>query len=65
MTKQEYTTDRAKWINQALSIDKTFFPRCVKARLRVIAKLDAEHDDTNWEEIYKDLLQQFELKDKR
>ena len=62
MTEQQYTEEWAKWVNQVRAIDRKFFPRCIKARLRAIAKLDAEHDNTRWEENYKDLLLRFELK---
>lgn len=55
----EYKEHRAHLINQLAGINFRFFPRCFRARLRDLAKLDAEHDGTTWEENYTELLNQF------
>lgn len=58
MTKEEYTERRAILVGQAMKINKKFFPRCVKAKLRQIAQLENEHRGTDYEtrknELYKE-----------
>lgn len=59
MTAKEYKEQRAYWLNAALSLNKRIFPRCFRARLREIAKLDAEHDKREYEEVKKEIYQEF------
>lgn len=59
MTAKEYKEQRAYWLNAALSLNKRIFPRCFRARLREIAKLDAEHDKREYEEMRKEIYQEF------
>lgn len=59
MTEQEYKEQRAYWLNAAKSLNKRIFPRCFRARLREIAKLDAEHDKREYEEVRKEIYQEF------
>lgn len=59
MTEQEYKKQRAYWLNAALSLNKRIFPRCFRARLREIAKLDAEHDKREYEEVIKEIYQEY------
>lgn len=58
MTKEEYTERRAKLVGQAMKVNKKFFPRCVKAKLRQIAQLENEYRGTDYEtrknELYKE-----------
>ena len=58
MTKEEDTERRSVLVGQAMKINKKFFPRCVKARLRQIAKLENEYRGTDYEtrknELYKE-----------
>lgn len=61
MTEQEYKEQRAYWVNAALSLDRTHFKRCVRARLREIAKLDTKHDNRDFEEIKQELYNDFGL----
>lgn len=61
MTEQEYKEQRAYWLNAAKSLNKRIFPRCFRARLREIAKLDAEHDKREYEEIKQELYNDFGL----
>ena len=59
MTAKEYKEQRAYWLNTALSLNKRIFPRCFRARLREIAKLDAEHDKREYEDVRKEIYQEF------
>lgn len=59
MTAKEYKEQRAYWMNAAKSLNKRIFPRCFRARLREIAKLDAEHDKREYEEVRKEIYQEF------
>ena len=59
MTAKEYKEQRAYWLNAALSLNKRIFPRCFRARLREIVKLDAEHDKREYEEVRKEIYQEF------
>lgn len=59
MTEEEYRERRANWINNILRINKRFFPRCFGARIRELAKLDAEHDGRDYEEVKCELLKEF------
>ena len=58
MTKEESTERRAALVGQAMKINKKFFPRCVKARLRQIAQLENEYRGVDYEtrknELYKE-----------
>ena len=58
MTKEEYTERRDALVGQAMKINKKFFPRCVKAKLRQIAQLENEYRGTDYEtrknELYKE-----------
>ena len=59
MTEQEYKEQRARWISQALVINKKFFPRCFKARVRELAKLDASFFNEDYERIKSCLYEEF------
>ncbi len=59
MTAKEYKEQRAYWMNAAKSLNKRIFPRCFRARLREIARLDAEHDKREFEEVKKEIYQEF------
>ena len=58
MTKEEYTERRADLVGQAKNINRKFFPRCVKAKLRQIARLENEYRGIDYEtrknELYKE-----------
>lgn len=58
MTEKEYTERRAALVGQAMKIDIKHFPRCVKAKLRQIARLENEYRGTDYEtrknELYKE-----------
>ena len=58
MTAKEYINRRAALVGQAMKINKKFFPRCVKAKLRQIARLENEYrsqyHDTRKNELYKE-----------
>lgn len=58
MTEKEYTERRAALVGQAKKINKKFFPRCVNAKLRQIAKLENEYRGVDYEtrkaELYKE-----------
>ena len=58
MTEKEYTERRAQLVGQAKKINKKFFPRCVKAKLRQIARLENEYRGVDYEtrkyELYKE-----------
>lgn len=58
MTKEEYTERRAVLVGQAMKINRKFFPRCVKAKLRQIAQLESEYRGADYEtrknELYKE-----------
>ena len=61
MTKEEYTERRAQLVGQAMKINRKFFPRCVKAKLRQIAQLENEYRGIDYEtrknELYKELVE--------
>lgn len=59
MTERKYREQRAYWLDAALSLNKRIFPRCFRARLREIARLDAEHDKREIEEVKRELMQEF------
>lgn len=59
MTAKEYKEQRAHWVGVAMNINRKFFPRCFKARIKEIAKLDAEHDGRDYEEVKCELLKEF------
>lgn len=50
MTENEYRERRAALVSQAMRIDGRIFPRCLAARLRMIARLDSEHDGTEFDD---------------
>lgn len=58
MTEKEYTERRAALVGQARKINRKFFPRCVKAKLRQIARLENEYRGADYEtrkdELYKE-----------
>lgn len=60
MTEEEYRERRADWINNILRINKRFFPRCFGARMRELAKLDAEHDGRDYKEVQRELSKEFD-----
>lgn len=49
MNKEEYTERRAALVGQARKINRKFFPRCVKAKLRQIARLESEYHGVDYE----------------
>lgn len=59
MTAKEYKEQRSTNRHAALSLNKRIFPRCFRARLREIAKLDAEHDKREYEEVRKEIYQEY------
>lgn len=58
MTEKEYTERRAALVGQTMKIDIRHFPRCVKAKLRQIARLENEYRGADYEtrknELYKE-----------
>lgn len=58
MTAKEYINRRAALVGQAMKINKKFFPRCVKAKLRQVARLENEYRGVDYEtrknELYKE-----------
>lgn len=60
MTEEYYKEQRAYWVEQAMSINRRFFPKCFRARVKEIARLDAEHDGRERSEVMKELLKQWE-----
>lgn len=54
-----YNERRAHWVREAHSINRRFFPRCFNARLRNIARLDAEQQGRNFNEVYNELLEEW------
>lgn len=58
MTEKEYTERRAQLVGQAMKINRKFFPRCVKAKVRQIAQLESEYRgidyETRKEELYNE-----------
>lgn len=62
MKKRIYTQRRAEIIGQILSMKfRHLLPRTVKARLRMIARLDAEYKGTDFDSEYTTILGQFGL----
>ncbi|MBF1529866.1 MAG: hypothetical protein HXN96_07995 [Prevotella salivae] len=59
MTEQEYKEQRAHWVGVAMNINRKFFPRCFMAKIREIAKLDAAHDGRDFEEVKRELIEEF------
>ena len=62
MTELEYLEERGRLLGLAYSINKQFFPRCVKARLRQVARFDAEICGADFDSAYNELLFEFNLK---
>lgn len=58
MTEKEYTERRAALVGQAMKINRKFFPRCVKTKLRQIAQLENEYRGADYKtrknELYKE-----------
>lgn len=54
--------ERGRLLGLAYSINKRFFPRCVKARLRHVARFDAEICGADFDSAYNELLFEFNLK---
>ena len=59
MTEKEYTERRAVLVGQAMNIDVRFFPRCVRARVRMIARLDSEHRGIDYDVRKAELYEQW------
>ena len=59
MTEQEYKEQRAHCVGAAMSINRKFFPRCFMAKIREIAKLDSAHDGRDFEEVKRELMNEF------
>lgn len=59
MTAKEYKEQRAHWVGMALNINRKFFPRCFKAKIREIAKLDAMYNGRDFEEVKRELMEEF------
>ncbi len=57
--EDRYIRERARLVNEALKLDRRFYPRCFRARIRYIARLDAEHDGTDFEATYNRLLKEW------
>lgn len=62
METELYKSRRAEIIGQILSMKfRHLLPRTVKARLRLIARLDAEYNGTDFDSEYTTILEQFGL----
>lgn len=62
MEKKIYTERRAEMIGRIYAMKfRQHFPRTVKARLRLIARLDAEYKGTDFDSEYMTILEQFGL----
>ena len=62
METELYKSRRAEIIGQILSMKfRHLLPRTVKARLRMIARLDAEYKGTDFDSEYTTILEQFGL----
>lgn len=62
METELYKSRRAEIIGQILSMKfRHLLPRTVKARLRMIARLDAEYNGTDFDSEYTTILEQFGL----
>ena len=60
MTEEEYKEQRKIWIAKLISIRKPkFFPRCVNARIRGLAKLEADFHNMPYREAYNELYNRF------
>lgn len=59
-----YTKRRAELVNQASNINGKFSPRCLHARLREIARLDADHDNRPYKEVENEIFEQWGVKKK-
>lgn len=63
MTEKEYKQHREEWAMSIAAIRyPKFFPRCMKYRLRQIARLDAQYLGELEEECFKRLLVQAGIK---
>lgn len=63
MTEEEYKRQRQEWVVSLVSIRyPKFFSRCVKYRLRQIARLDAEYLQEPEEDCFNRLLAQAGMK---
>lgn len=62
MEKRIYTERRAEMIGRIYAMKfRHLLPRTVKARLRLIARLDAEYNGTDFDSEYTTILEQFGL----
>lgn len=62
MEKKIYTERRAEMTGRIYAMKfRHCFPRTVKARLRLIARLDAEYNGTDFDSEYMTILGQFGL----
>lgn len=62
MEKKIYTERRAEMIGRIDAMKfRHCFPRTVKARLRMIARIDAEYNGTDFDSEYTTILEQFGL----
>lgn len=64
MNEKSYTNLRQGLVIKVLAIDpkkRKFFPRVIRARLREIARIDADDTSCPFETCYSNLLKKFEL----
>lgn len=54
-----YEKERAALIRALYAIDRRFFPRCFRARLRYLARLDAMFSGNDVKEVYKEVCKQW------
>jgi hypothetical protein len=59
MDKKMYEKERAALIRALYAIDRRFFPRCFRARLRYLARLDAIFSGNDVKEVYKEVCKQW------
>lgn len=59
MDKKMYEKERAALIRALYAIDRRFFPRCFRARLRYLARLDAKFNGNDVKEAYKEVCEQW------
>lgn len=59
MDKEMYKKERAALIRALYAIDRRFFPRCFRARLRYLARLDAMFIGNDVKEVYKEVCKQW------
>ncbi|WP_333615676.1 hypothetical protein [Bacteroides pyogenes] len=60
MTEAEYKNERITWLEKLFKIKKPkFFPRCVRARLKGLARLEEAYNGRDFEEAYKEIHDDF------